>query len=193
MKYCTKCESQVSESDKFCSDCGQPTDQTSNDEVIKADLKVELTNTTTDKAFQAVSSSISSGKKAVKKGTKATTSFFSSTGFLVVLILGGVAGTAVYLENHKKEERAREAASDQRWFDNMMCSTKQARFRKNLKTEKEICVYTQYRANYNLYENPWIVTRSSCGLSYSELQHYQDWYKEGVSCAQIQDWYENEY
>ena len=67
MKYCTKCGNEVNDSDKFCADCGQPTDQTSNDEVIKADLKVELTNTTTDKAFQAVGSSISSGKKAVKK------------------------------------------------------------------------------------------------------------------------------
>ena len=187
MKYCTKCGNEVSNTDKFCADCGQPTDQTSNDEVIKADLKVELTNTTTDKAFQAVGSSISSGKKAVKKGTKATTSFISKL-FWSTLILGAIIGMILY-SLHSEEERVREAASvavsDKIWFNNMMCTTKRNRFKENLKTEKEICVYTQYRANSNLYENPWIVTRSSCGLSYSELQHYKDWYNEGMSCVDI--------
>ena len=67
MKYCTKCGSQVSESDKFCSDCGMPNDQSSNSDTIKADLKVELVNTSTDKAFKAVSNSITEGKRVVKK------------------------------------------------------------------------------------------------------------------------------
>ena len=49
MKYCTKCGSQVSESDKFCSDCGMSNDQSSNSDTIKADLKVELVNTSPNK------------------------------------------------------------------------------------------------------------------------------------------------
>ena len=187
MKYCTKCGNEVSNTDKFCADCGQPTDQTSNDEVIKADLKVELTNTTTDKAFQAVGSSISSGKKAVKKGTKATTSFISKL-FWPTLILGAIIGMILY-SLHLEEERVQEAERKEQnlnsSYKNIKCITKKSRFKENLKTEKEICVYTQYRANYNLYENPWIVTRSSCGLSYSELQHYKDWYNEGMSCVDI--------
>lgn len=49
MKYCTKCGSQVGDSDKFCSDCGQPIDQSSNNVTIKADLKVEQVNTSPNK------------------------------------------------------------------------------------------------------------------------------------------------
>ena len=49
MKYCTKCGSQVSDSDKFCSDCGQPIDQSSNNDTIKAELKVEQVNTSPNK------------------------------------------------------------------------------------------------------------------------------------------------
>ena len=77
MKYCTKCGSQVSESDKFCSDCGQSTGQSSNDAPVKADIKIELVNTNTDKAIKAVGDSISSGKKVVKKHKKATVNFLN--------------------------------------------------------------------------------------------------------------------
>ena len=77
MKYCTKCGSQVSESDKFCSDCGQSTGQSSNDAPVKADIKVELVNTNTDKAIKAVGDSISIGKTVAKKHKKATVNFLN--------------------------------------------------------------------------------------------------------------------
>jgi hypothetical protein len=79
MKYCTKCGSQVSESDKFCSDCGQSTGQSSNDAPVGADIKVELVNTNTDKAIKAVGDSISIGKKFSKKHKKATVNFLKKT------------------------------------------------------------------------------------------------------------------
>jgi uncharacterized membrane protein YvbJ len=74
MKYCTNCGSQLSKTDKFCSNCGQSTSQTSNDSV-KADIKVELVNTNTDKAIKAVGNSISTGRKVAKKHKKATVNF----------------------------------------------------------------------------------------------------------------------
>ena len=84
MKYCTKCGSQVSESDKFCSDCGQTTGQSSND----APVKVEIVNTNTDKAIKAVGDSISIGKKVAKKHKEATVNFLESSLILVMAALG---------------------------------------------------------------------------------------------------------
>ena len=49
MKYCTNCGSQLSDTDKFCSKCGQSTSQSSNDSV-KADIKVGLVNTNTGRS-----------------------------------------------------------------------------------------------------------------------------------------------
>ena len=84
MKYCTKCGSEVSESDKFCSDCGQTTGQSSND----APVKVEIVNTNTDKAIKAVGDSISIGKKVAKKHKEATVNFLESSLILVIATLG---------------------------------------------------------------------------------------------------------
>ena len=63
MKYCTNCGSQLSETDKFCSDCGQSANQSSNDSSVKADLKVEVVNTNTDKVIKA-------GKEVISKNSK---------------------------------------------------------------------------------------------------------------------------
>ena len=91
MKYCTKCGSQVSESDKFCSDCGQSTGQSSND----APVKVEIVNTNTDKAIKAVGDSISIGKKVAKKHKEATVNFLESSLILVMAALGSFAILAI--------------------------------------------------------------------------------------------------
>jgi hypothetical protein len=71
MKHCTNCGKEINNIDKFCAHCGSSI----NNETIKADVKVEVTNATTEKAFKAVGDTISSGKQAVTKGAKATTGF----------------------------------------------------------------------------------------------------------------------
>ena len=83
MKYCTKCGSQVSDSDKFCSDCGKATGQPSNVETVK----VELVNTNKDKAIKAVGDSISIGKKVAKKHKEATLDFLEIGGAIVIGII----------------------------------------------------------------------------------------------------------
>ncbi len=83
MKYCTKCGSQVSDSDKFCSDCGQTTGQPSNVETVK----VELVNTNTDKAIKAAGDTISVGKKFAKKHKKATVNFLDKALTAVIGII----------------------------------------------------------------------------------------------------------
>ena len=66
MKYCTNCGSQLSDSDKFCSNCGQSTSQSSNDDTVKADIKVEVINTNTDKAVKVAKKIIEKNPKSVK-------------------------------------------------------------------------------------------------------------------------------
>ena len=91
MKYCTKCGSEVSESDKFCSNCGQTTGQSSND----APVKVEIVNTNTDKAIKAVGDSISIGKKVAKKHKEATVNFLESSLILVIAAFGSFVILAI--------------------------------------------------------------------------------------------------
>jgi len=64
MNYCTECGKEINSADKFCSHCGASIVQATKDQAIKADVKVEVTNATTEKAFKAVSGTISSGKKS---------------------------------------------------------------------------------------------------------------------------------
>lgn len=180
MKYCTKCGKQVINTDKFCADCGQPTDQTSNNKDIKADLKVELTNATTEKTLKAVSSSISSGTKAVKKGTKASATFLSRLIF-GVLILGVISSPFLY-SNYQKKEAEEHQRYLKRSAESLICAVKRKDFRESSKTEKEMCVFTQFRA-YSNYEDPWGITRQECGLTYIELNKYKDWYIKGNSCT----------
>jgi uncharacterized membrane protein YvbJ len=68
--FCTKCGKEVDITNKFCASCGTSI----NDDTIKADVKVEVTNATAEKAFKAVGNTISSGKQAVTARAKTTTS-----------------------------------------------------------------------------------------------------------------------
>ena len=65
MKYCTNCGSQLSDTDKFCSKCGQSTSQSSNDSV-KADIKVGLVNTNTGRPPAPVKKTPSPGRYITK-------------------------------------------------------------------------------------------------------------------------------
>ena len=49
--------------------------QTTTGDTIKANIKVEVTNATTEKAFKAVGGTISSGKKAVNNKIRVTKNF----------------------------------------------------------------------------------------------------------------------
>jgi len=88
MKYCTKCGAQVSETDKFCSDCGQSTSQSSNDDTVKADVKVELVNTNTDKAIKA-------GKEVISKNSK----YLNYLKWAILILIGSLvlSGVITYI------------------------------------------------------------------------------------------------
>ena len=176
MKYCTKCGSQLSETDKFCSACGHSVDNSSTNDTIKADLKVELTNTSTDKAIKAVGSSISSGKKAVKKGTKATATFLFRL-ITILLVLGLIASPFIYTYYQKKEAEASQRQFD-RQVDALSSSLYRQNFEKLVKTETQRCVSSNFQRNRGQMSDPWSQTRLDCNLSYTELNKYQDWYRE---------------
>ena len=176
MKYCTKCGSQLSETDKFCSACGHSVDNSSTNDTIKADLKVELTNATTEKTLKAVSSSISSGTKAVKKGTKASATFLSRL-ILGALILGVIASPFLYTNYQKKEAEASKRQFD-RQVDALSSSLCRQNFEKLVKTETQRCVSSNLQRNNGQMIDPWSQTRLDCNLSYTELNKYQDWYRE---------------
>ena len=60
--------------------------QTTTGDTIKTDIKVEVTNATTEKAFKAVSDTILSGKKAATTGVKTTTGFVKKIAPVVVIV-----------------------------------------------------------------------------------------------------------
>jgi hypothetical protein len=78
--------------------------QTNADNTIKADVKVEVTNATTEKAFKVVGDTISSGKQAVTTGAKATTSFAKKimVPVIILAIIGGI-GSYTYDQKQIKE------------------------------------------------------------------------------------------
>jgi uncharacterized membrane protein YvbJ len=80
--HCTNCGKEINNIDKFCAHCGSPT----NNETIKADVKVEVTNATTEKAFKAVGDTILSGKQAVTSGAKTTTNIVKKFTPLVIIV-----------------------------------------------------------------------------------------------------------
>jgi len=67
--HCTNCGKEINNTDKFCTHCGSPT----NNDTIEANVKLEVTNATTEKAFKAVGDTISIGKQAAATGVKTTT------------------------------------------------------------------------------------------------------------------------
>jgi hypothetical protein len=75
--------------------------QTNADNTIKADVKVEITNATTEKVFKAVGDTISSGKQAVTKGAKATTGFAKKI-IVPVIILAIIGGIGAYVYDQKQ-------------------------------------------------------------------------------------------
>jgi uncharacterized membrane protein YvbJ len=82
--HCTNCGKEINNIDKFCTHCGSPT----NNDTIKANVKLEVTNATTEKAFKAVGDTISSGKQAVTTGAKTTTSIVKKYIPIVAFIVG---------------------------------------------------------------------------------------------------------
>ena len=165
-----------------------PNDQSSNSDTIKADLKVELVNTSTDKAFKAVSNSITEGKrvvkkgnKAVKKGTKFTIKLISALiipVFFIALVIGGYM-----YSNYLEEEKAQELRVKNSQAFNVMCGTKRLEFEKSISNEKEMCVYKNYKTSTYLdYDETWNVVKNNCSLSYTEVNAYQDWLIKGIAC-----------
>tara|TARA_R110002012_G_C11594608_1_gene606610 strand:- start:687 stop:956 length:270 start_codon:yes stop_codon:yes gene_type:complete len=88
MKYCTNCGSQLSDTDKFCPNCGQSSNKSSNDSSVKADLKVEVVNTNTDKVIKA-------GKEVISKNSK----YVNYSKWAILILIGSLvlSGLITYL------------------------------------------------------------------------------------------------
>ncbi len=156
--------------------------QTNADNTIKADVKVEVTNATTEKVFKAVGNTISSGKQAVTTGAEATTSFAKKI-MVPVIILAIIGGIGAYiLEQKKQKENAIYYKKMSQQYDNeLRIEASQARL------ERENCVIQTYKSRYigndkgtrlrnavtSAYEK-WDDVRGSCDLSYSEIKQYQN-------------------
>jgi len=156
--------------------------QTNVDNTIKADVKVEITNATTEKVFKAVGDTISSGKQAVTAGTKVTTSF-AKKAMIPVIILAIIVGIGAYtVEQKKQEENAiyYKKMNQQYDVERRIEATEAALEQKN-------CVIQTYKSRYlgndkgtvlrnavtSAYEK-WGDVKSSCDLSYSEIKQYQN-------------------
>jgi len=153
--------------------------QTNADNTIKADVKVEVTNATTEKAFKAVGDTISSGKQAVTTGAKATTSFAKKI-MVPVIILAIIGGIGAYVYDQKKQKED-EAYYNQRQAERWLCIAKREKNSQNM-TEKQSCVYREYKTYDGNREESWDWAKTMCRLSYSELRNYQKWYSESFSC-----------
>jgi hypothetical protein len=156
--------------------------QTNADNTIKADIKVEVTNATTEKAFKAVGDTISSGKQAVTTGAKATTSFAKK--FMApIIILAIIGGIGAYIAEQKKQEENAiyyKKMNQQYDVERRIEATEAALEQKN-------CVIQTYKSNYigndriTILNNAltsangkWDTVKSDCDLSYSEVRQYQD-------------------
>ena len=194
-KFCTECGQDISQSnDGFCFNCGAKIESNTNvnntanttDDTIKADVKVKVTNATTEKAFKAVGNTISSGKQAVVTGAKVTTGFAKKIMIPVIIlaIIGGIIFYADYQQKQKekktywdKVEQERKAVDSYREALRLSCNSQREKIIPTM-TEKQSCVYYEFQS-YSQKEwedDPWDSVRVMCLLSYKQLTHYKDWY-----------------
>jgi preprotein translocase subunit SecG len=160
--------------------------QTNVDNTIKADVKVEVTNATTEKAFKAVGDTISSGKQAVTTGAKATTSFAKKIMIPVIIlaIIGGIIGYANYINEQKKSQeywdrvtQENENLAQYRKARQLHCKAQREEILPTM-TENQSCVYYEFKSysQKDWEDDPWGSVKIMCRLSYSKLTHYKDWY-----------------
>lgn len=69
MKHCDQCGTKLNLDAKFCHNCGAGLDNSIVNKSIDANLKVDLTNKTTEKILNGVGASLSSGVTGLKKTT----------------------------------------------------------------------------------------------------------------------------
>lgn len=108
MKHCDQCGTEVNFNAKFCQNCGKELDNSIANKSINANLKIDLTNKTTEKIFNYVGTSLSSGVTGVKKTTNKFLRIIWP--FIKVAGLVGVIGfilIALY-EFYENQERERE-------------------------------------------------------------------------------------
>ncbi len=174
MKYCSECGNEVGANDIFCSNCGLKVTSKSNgnidkDKSIKADLKIEVTNATTEKAFKKVGEAVEGGKEVVKTTTGIVKKIFIPVA--VLLVIAGV--TATIYEQNQKEKRA--VAWEQ--TINKIDEKKMI--------EERNCVIQEYKKKKSLHksvgassktasEDAWDGLRYSCDLTYTEVENYKN-------------------
>lgn len=111
MKHCNKCGAKVSADSKFCQDCGSSLIIDGSNSPINANLKVSLTNETTEKMLSGVSGGISSIVTTlinfIRKIIKPV---------IIIAIFGViVAGIGAFLyESQREEERKNEEAEERK-------------------------------------------------------------------------------
>jgi hypothetical protein len=182
MKHCTNCGKEINNIDKFCAHCGSSI----NNETIKADVKVEVTNATTEKAFKAVGDTISSGKQAVTKGAKATTGFTKKIFIPVAILVIIIGGIVAYTEHLSQQKSAKEAALYVEGARLMRIACKgQHEATVPTMNGNQSCAYYEFKeANSQEWnDNPWSSVRVMCGFSYKQLTEYKEWYYDKFSAC----------
>lgn len=171
MKYCSECGNEVGSNDIFCSSCGskvnkdtdnKTTGNTDKDKSIKADLKIEVTNATTEKAFKKVGEAVDGGKEVVK-----TTTGIVKKVFIPVAVLLVIAGVATFM--YEEEQREIGAAA---WEQTLQ------RRQENRLIEERSCVIQEYKHIKKVFYNQkdwdiWGSVKSKCDLTYIEVESYQ--------------------
>ncbi len=175
MKYCSECGSECGSNDVFCSKCGTKVKSKSNsntdkDKTIKADLKVEVTNATTEKAFKKVGEAVDSGKEVVK-----TTGGIVKKVFIPAVILLIIAGVVLFMYDQQQREKRAAAweQTSQRLQENRLIEDR------NRLIEERSCVIQEFKHNKSVFGNKidtntiWGFVKSNCDLTYIEVESYQ--------------------
>jgi len=176
MRYCNECGSDVGINDIFCSECGMElTSKKKNNEdktikknrPISADVKVEITNATTEKAFKKVGETIDSGKEVAKTTVSFTKKIFLPV--VVLLTIAGIVGTSVEIyEQKERVERNNE------YMERTSVKEKQNRLR-----EERSCVIQEFKRSKSIVGDIfdtnmiWSLVQKNCDLSYTEVEKYQ--------------------
>ena len=173
MKYCNKCGNEVRYNDAFCNECGSKikSKNIDKDKPIKADLKIEITNATTEKAFKKVGETVDSGKKVVKVTTGIVKRIFIPA--LVLFIIAIVI--AFIYEQQEKERRAALWKKTSKITQERYLKAEQ-----NSLIEEKNCVIQEYRdisksfSNVKLNLDVWQFVQTKCNLTYTEVKKYKN-------------------
>jgi len=169
MAYCPKCGNELNTKDSFCGGCGTKVDANiSQDSTLKADIKVEMTNATTEKVFAKVGETIDDSKKTIQSSFS-----FLKRIFIPVIIALSLGYIVSYFFAYKMYERdMRAQAKEGKRFELEMKAYKQQIF-VGESLEKWHCVRDNIGIN-------WDEIDYECSLNHRESKLYKKNYNDSV-------------